>query len=60
MKKTLLISLLLIRLFTNQGWFNENRNIKPRHLQSPEIFRFIRRPSKRGKKKNQIISQALL
>lgn len=53
MRKVFLIVILFFRLFTNDGWFCENRNSKVK-TQPPEIFRFIRRPSKRGKKKTKL------
>ena len=50
MKKIFLIGLLVIRLITNEGVFNEGRRPQPKK-QFPEIIRFIRRPAKIGRKK---------
>ena len=49
MKRIILPILILIRLLTNDGFFNENRNIKIKQ-QPGEIIRFIRRPAKKGRK----------
>ena len=49
MKKIFLEVLILLRLFTNDGIILENRRPIPKK-QPPEIFRFIRRPAKRGRK----------
>ena len=49
MRKILLPILILIRLLTNDGFFNENRNIKIKQ-QPGEIIRFIKRPAKKGRK----------
>lgn len=49
MKKAILPILILIRLLTNDGFFNENRNVKLRQ-QPPEVCSAIRRTWKRGKK----------
>ena len=50
MKRIILPILILIRLLTNDGFFNENRNIKIKQ-QAGEIIRFIKRPAKKGRKK---------
>ncbi len=49
MKSKLLLILILLRLITNDGFFNENRNIKI-NQQPGEVIRFIRRPAKKGRK----------
>jgi hypothetical protein len=49
MKKAILPILILIRLLTNDGLFNENRNAKVKQ-QPPEVLRFIRKPAKKGRK----------
>ena len=49
MKSKLLFILILIRLLTNDGFFNENRNIKIKQ-QPSEIIRFIKRPARKGRK----------
>jgi hypothetical protein len=49
MKRKVLSLLVLIRLLTNDGIMLENRRPIPKK-QPPEIFRFIRRPAKRGRK----------
>jgi len=49
MKRIILPILILIRLLTNDGFFNENRNIKIKQ-QPPEVRSAIRRIWKRGKK----------
>ena len=49
MKRTILPILILIRLLTNDGFFNENRNIKIKQ-QPPEVRSAIRRIWKRGTK----------
>jgi hypothetical protein len=49
MKLKVLSLLILIRLLTNDGIMLENRRPIPKK-QPPEIFRFIRRPAKRGRK----------
>jgi hypothetical protein len=49
MKKAILPILILIRLLTNDGLFNENRNAKVKQ-QPPEIRSAIRRTWKRGGK----------
>ena len=50
MKKIILPIIILIRLLTNDGFFNENRNIKIKQ-QAGEIIRFIKRPAKKGRKR---------
>jgi hypothetical protein len=50
MRKIILPILILIRLLTNDGFFNENRNIKIKQ-QAGEIIRFIKRPAKKGRKR---------
>jgi len=52
MKKIILIGLMIARLITNEGLFNENRRPQPKR-QPAEVIRFIRRPAKRGRKKNE-------
>ena len=54
MKKIFLIGLLVIRLITNEGVFNEGRRPQPKR-QPAEVLRFIRRPAKRGRKKGKFI-----
>ena len=49
MKRIILPILILIRLLTNDGFFNENRNIKIKQ-QPPEVRSAIRRTWRRGKK----------
>jgi hypothetical protein len=49
MKKAILPILILIRLLTNDGFFNENRNIKIKQ-QPPEVRSAIRRTWRRGRK----------
>ena len=49
MKRIILPILILIRLLTNDGFFNENRNIKIKQ-QPSEIRSAICRTWKRGKK----------
>jgi hypothetical protein len=49
MKKTILPIIILIRLLTNDGFFNENRNIKIKQ-QPPEVRSAIRRTWRRGRK----------
>lgn len=49
--KGIILELLIIfRLLTNDGIFLENRRPVIKN-QSPEIFRFIRRPARRGRKR---------
>ena len=50
MKRIILPILIFIRLLTNDGFFNENRNIKIKQ-QAGEIIRFIKRPAKKGRKR---------
>jgi hypothetical protein len=50
MKRIILPILILIRLLTNDGFFNENRNIKIKQ-QAGEIIRFIKRPANKGRKR---------
>ena len=50
MKKLILIGILLLRIFTNDGWVCDKRNSKVK-TQPVETFRFIRRPSRKGRKK---------
>jgi hypothetical protein len=49
MKRIILPILILIRLLTHDGWFNDNRNIKIKQ-QPPEIRSAIRRTWRRGRK----------
>jgi hypothetical protein len=49
MTKIILPILILIRLLTNDGFFNENRNIKIKQ-QAPEVRSAIRRIWKKGGK----------
>ena len=49
MKKAILPIIILIRLLTNDGFFNENRNIKIKQ-QPPEVRSAIRRIWKKGAK----------
>jgi hypothetical protein len=49
MKKKLLLILIILRLLTNDGIFLQNRRPLPKR-QSAEVFRFIRRPAKKGRK----------
>ena len=53
MKKLILIGILLLRIFTNDGWVCDKRNSKIKN-QPVETFRFIRRPSKKGRKKSKL------
>lgn len=50
MKRIILPILILIRLLTHDGWFNDNRNIKNKP-QPPEIRASIKRTWKKGAKK---------
>ena len=50
MKSAFLLGLLIMRLITNEGIFNEGRRPQPKR-QPAEVIRFIRRPAKRGRKK---------
>jgi hypothetical protein len=52
MKRLFLIGLLIIRLIANEGVFLNARRIPPKR-QPTEVFRFIRRPAKKGKKKGE-------
>ncbi|CAF34221.1 hypothetical protein S-PM2d156 [Synechococcus phage S-PM2] len=54
MKSTFLLGLLVMRLITNEGVFNEGRRPQPKR-QPTEVTRFIRRPAKRGRKKARFI-----
>jgi len=49
MKEKIIIILIIIRLLTNDGIFLQNRRPIPKKL-PVEVFRFIRRPSKKGRK----------
>jgi hypothetical protein len=49
MKRIILPIIILIRLLTNDGFFNENRNIKIKQ-QPPEVRSAIRRIWKKGGK----------
>jgi hypothetical protein len=49
MKKKMLLVLILIRLITNDGMMLQNRRPQPKR-QPAEVFRFIRRPAKKGRK----------
>jgi hypothetical protein len=40
-----------MRLITNDGMMLENRRPIPKR-QPPEVFRFVRRPARRGRKKS--------
>jgi hypothetical protein len=42
--------MIIIRLLTNDGFFNENRNVRSK-LQPPEVRSSIRRVWKKGAKK---------
>ena len=50
MKKAVLLILIIIRLLTNDGVLIQNRKPPPKR-QPVEVFRFIKRPAKRGRKK---------
>lgn len=50
LKKVILPLLIFFRLITHDGIMLENRRPIPKR-QPPEIIRFIRRPAKRGRKK---------
>ena len=56
MKRAILPILILIRLLTNDGLFNENRNAKVKQ-QPPEIRLAIRRVWKKGGKNVSIQSK---
>jgi hypothetical protein len=49
MKKKILPILIILRLLTNDGMMLQNKSPRPR-LQPAEVFRFIRRPAKKGRK----------
>jgi hypothetical protein len=49
MREKLLLFLIILRIMTNDGMFLENRRPLPKKL-PPEVFRFIRKPAKRGRK----------
>jgi hypothetical protein len=51
MKSIVLHLLIVIRLITNDGMMLENRRPIPKR-QPPEVFRFVRRPARRGRKKS--------
>jgi len=50
--KLLILDLLIVlRLLSNDGIMLENRRPIPKR-QPPEVFRFVRRPARRGRKKS--------
>ena len=49
MNKIILSFLITLRLLTNDGIMLENRRPQPKR-QPVEVFRFIRRPTKKGRK----------
>lgn len=49
MKKIIIYVIIIIRLITNDGLILENKRSIPKK-QSPEVFRFVRRPARKGKK----------
>jgi hypothetical protein len=49
MKNKILLLIILLRLFTNDGFFNENRNVKVRQ-QPAEVRQSINRTWKKGSK----------
>ena len=51
MKLFILDLLIVLRLLTNDGMMLENRRPIPKR-QPPEVFRFVRRPARRGRKKS--------
>lgn len=51
MKRLILLTLIIIRLITNEGVFISVKRPIPKK-QPQEVFRFIRRPAKKGKKKS--------
>jgi hypothetical protein len=51
MKLFILDLLIILRLLTNDGMMLENRRPIPKR-QPPEVFRFVRRPARRGRKKS--------
>jgi len=56
MKLAVLDFLIVLRLLTNDGMMLENRRPIPKR-QPPEVFRFIIRPAKRGRKKFRMIDE---
>ena len=59
MKSIFLEFLILSRLITNEGIILENRRPIPKR-QPPEVFRFVRRPARRGRKKSLQFDTSLL
>jgi len=51
MKTLFLMSLISIRILTNEGLICEKRSPKPKR-QPPEVGRFIKGPARKGKKKD--------
>ena len=51
MKLLILDLLIVLRLLSNDGIMLENRRPIPKR-QPPEVFRFVRRPARRGRKKS--------
>jgi hypothetical protein len=49
MKANIVLLLIFLRLITNDGMILENRRPQIKR-QSAEVFRFIRRPAKKGRK----------
>ena len=49
MKANIVLFLILLRLITNNGMVLENRRPQIKR-QAAEVFRFIRRPAKKGRK----------
>lgn len=56
MKTLFLMSLISIRILTNEGLICEKRSPKPKR-QPPEVTRFIKKPAKNGKKKTNKYKQ---
>jgi hypothetical protein len=59
MKLLILDILIVLRLLTNDGIMLENRRPIPKR-QPPEVFRFVRRPARRGRKKSLQFDTSLL
>jgi hypothetical protein len=59
MKLIVLDILIVLRLLTNDGIMLENRRPIPKR-QPPEVFRFVRRPARKGNKKSLQFDVSLL
>jgi hypothetical protein len=59
MKLLILDVLIVLRLLTNDGLMLENRRPIPKR-QPPEVFRFVRRPARKGSKKSLQFDVSLL